>query len=81
MSVAQLPQRPPSSIPVARVEADLETGWVSLDDAATWLGTSRRYVEELLARSELPAKKFGRAVRIRFADLQEWAARQPDWRP
>ena len=47
---------------------------VTLRDAAIYLSCSRRHVERLLARGELPRVKLGRAVRVAVADLDEYIA-------
>jgi excisionase family DNA binding protein len=54
------------------------TGFVSIDGAALYLGMGRRFVEELIAKRELPSFKFGRSRRIRLSDLEEWAARHEE---
>ena len=64
---------------VAAIETNKVTGWISIDDAATWLGMGRRFVEELVAKQDVVVKKFGTRTRILFSSLQDWAARQPDW--
>jgi excisionase family DNA binding protein len=45
---------------------------VTIKDSAAYLSCSRRHVERLLARGELPRVKLGRAVRIAIADLDSY---------
>jgi excisionase family DNA binding protein len=47
---------------------------LNLNDAARYLGVSRRHVERLLARGELPRVRLGRSVRIVVADLDRLIA-------
>jgi excisionase family DNA binding protein len=48
---------------------------VTLSDAAIYLSCSRRHVERLLARGELPRVRLsGRAVRIVVDDLDRYIA-------
>lgn len=54
------------------------TGFVSIDGAALYLGMGRRFVEELIAKREVPSFKFGRSRRIRLSDLEEWASRHEE---
>jgi excisionase family DNA binding protein len=51
-------------------------GLVTVQDAATYLSCSRRHVERLLARGELPRVRLGRSVRIVVADLDRFIAAQ-----
>jgi excisionase family DNA binding protein len=45
---------------------------LGLNDAGRYLSVSRRHVERLLARGELPRVKLGRAVRIAIDDLDRY---------
>jgi len=47
---------------------------VTVGDAAAYLSCSRRHVERLLARGELPRVRLGRAVRIAVTDLDQYIA-------
>ena len=47
---------------------------VTLSDAAIYLSCSRRHVERLLARGELPCVRLGRAVRVAVTDLDRYIA-------
>jgi excisionase family DNA binding protein len=49
---------------------------VTLSDAAIYLSCSRRHVERLLARGELPRISLGRAVRVSLVDLDRFIAAQ-----
>ncbi|MHB8488115.1 MAG: helix-turn-helix domain-containing protein [Candidatus Dormibacteria bacterium] len=49
---------------------------VTIKDAAAYLSCSRRHVERLLARGELPRVRLGRSVRIVVADLDRFIAAQ-----
>jgi excisionase family DNA binding protein len=68
----------PSSVEVATIETGKVTGWISIAEAAIWLGMGKRFVEELVAKREVTVRKFGSRTRILFSSLQQWAARQPD---
>lgn len=61
-------------MPVAnRLDVPTAHGLVTLSDAAIYLSCSRRHVERLLARGELPRVRLsGRAVRIAIADLDSY---------
>jgi len=59
------------------LEVPMSRGLVTLRDAATYLSCSRRHVERLLARGELPRVRLsGRAVRIAVDDLDRYIATQ-----
>lgn len=45
---------------------------VNLDEAARYLGVSRRHVERLVAAGILPRVRLGRAVRIAIQDLDSY---------
>jgi excisionase family DNA binding protein len=45
---------------------------VTLSDAAIYLSCSRRHIERLLARGEIPRVKLGRAVRVAVSDLDQY---------
>jgi excisionase family DNA binding protein len=75
-SIHQLPA--PPVVDVATVGPGVAKGFVSIDAAALYLGMGRRFVEELLATSELPSYKFGRSRRVRLADLEDWASRHKE---
>jgi excisionase family DNA binding protein len=45
---------------------------VTIKDTAAYLSCSRRHVERLLARGELPRVKLGRAVRVAVSDLDQY---------
>ncbi|HZO71920.1 MAG TPA: helix-turn-helix domain-containing protein [Ktedonobacteraceae bacterium] len=36
------------------------------------LGLGRNKVYELIQKKQLPVKRFGRAVRVSYSDLQQW---------
>ena len=64
----------PPVVEVGTVKPALTTGFVSIDAAALYLGMGKRFVEELIFSQQLPSYKFGRARRIRLADLEQWAS-------
>jgi excisionase family DNA binding protein len=45
---------------------------VTIKDAAAYLSCSRRHLERLLARGELPRIRLGRAVRVSLRDLDRY---------
>ena len=63
----------PPAVEVGTIKPALMTGFVSIDGAALYLGMGKRFVEDLVSSEQLPSYKFGRARRIRVADLDEWA--------
>jgi excisionase family DNA binding protein len=46
-----------------------------MDDAARYLGVSRKFVQRLISSGELPAARFGRAVRIKRSTIEHLAER------
>ncbi len=50
--------------------------WLKPIDAARRLGIPTREVYRLIDRAELPAYKFGRVIRLRAADVEEYRGRQ-----
>ncbi len=63
----------PPVVEVGTVKPALTTGFVSIDAAALYLGMGKRFVEHLIFTQQLPSYKFGRARRIRLADLEQYA--------
>jgi excisionase family DNA binding protein len=57
-----------------RFEVPTSRALVTLQDAAIYLSCSRRHVERLLARGELPRVRLGRAVRVSLMDLDRYIA-------
>lgn len=49
---------------------------LSVPEAAQFLGFANSYVYELIRRSEFPAVRRGKYVRIRRSALMEWVARK-----
>jgi excisionase family DNA binding protein len=75
-NVASLRRLPsPPLVEVASVEPGAASGFVSIEGASRYLGVGRRFVEELVARREVPSYKFGRCRRIRLSELEDWASR------
>jgi len=58
------------------LEVQTSRALVTLSDAAVYLSCSRRHVERLLARGELPRVRLGRAVRVAVTDLDRYIATQ-----
>ncbi len=58
------------------VEATPTSGpvYVSLDDAGVRLSVHSRTLRRAIARGEIPAYKFGTALRVKIADIDAWAA-------
>ena len=56
------------------VDVPTSRALVTLSAAAIYLSCSRRHVERLLARGELPRVRLGRAVRVTLADLDRYIA-------
>ena len=54
------------------LEVPTSRALVTVGDAAVYLSCSRRHLERLVARGELPRVKLGRAVRIAIADLDSY---------
>lgn len=51
-----------------------QTLLLTLDEVAHELRVSRRYVEQMIARGDLTAVRFGGCVRLRRADLEDFVA-------
>ena len=49
--------------------------WYTIDEAAEYLGMSRRYVQKRMADGTLPFHKFGTAVRFHKDDLDAHIAK------
>jgi excisionase family DNA binding protein len=56
------------------LEVQTSRALVTLSNAAIYLSCSRRHVERLLARGELPRVRLGRAVRVSLMDLDRYIA-------
>jgi excisionase family DNA binding protein len=56
------------------VEVPASRALVTLQGAAIYMSCSRRHVERLLARGELPRVRLGRAVRVSVLDLDRYIA-------
>jgi excisionase family DNA binding protein len=57
------------------LEVPTSRALVTLQDAAIYMSCSRRHIERLLARGELPRVRLsGRAVRVAVADLDRYIA-------
>jgi excisionase family DNA binding protein len=53
------------SAPKPDNDAALQEEWMTLDDAAKWLGLHEQTIRETIAAEDPPwAKRFGRAIRI-----------------
>ena len=51
--------------------AGMERAWISLDEAAEYVGVSTRTIRVWIAEGRLPAKRFGkRIIRVRIADVE-----------
>ena len=49
---------------------------VTIPQVMECLGLGKNKVYELIQREGLPVKRFGRAVRVSYADLQKWLAQR-----
>ena len=66
------PRRLPSALGPACLPEHETTGrrWVSLEDAARYIGTSEKTVRRMIAAGDLPAYRMGvRLIRIDMADI------------
>jgi excisionase family DNA binding protein len=61
-----------SAAPMARAPA---RGLLRVDEAADWLGLSKRKTYELVSRGELPSVHIGRSRRIALSALESFVAR------
>jgi excisionase family DNA binding protein len=52
---------------------EMPRGLAKIGEAAAWLGMAKPSVYALVSRGEIPAKRFGRSVRIPWAWLREQA--------
>ena len=53
-------------------DIELERRWLSVDDVAAYLGIRRGTVYKWIERYALPAKKIGRLLKFRRAEIDEW---------
>jgi excisionase family DNA binding protein len=51
---------------------------LTIPQVAAALSLGRSTVYELVQRGELPVVHIGRAVRVRFTDLEKWVAEQAE---
>jgi excisionase family DNA binding protein len=51
----------------------MERKYLNVQDAATYLGTSVRFIRRLIAERRIAFHKVGRHVRLAVADLDEFA--------
>ncbi|MGZ8857241.1 MAG: helix-turn-helix domain-containing protein [Candidatus Aminicenantales bacterium] len=51
---------------------ELDRRWLSVDDVAVYLGIGRGTVYKWVERYALPAKKVGRLLKFRRAEIDEW---------
>lgn len=51
---------------------DSRPTWVSSKDAARYLGLNLRTLYRLIGDGALPAYKFGRVIRLKLGDLEEF---------
>lgn len=49
--------------------------FLTVADVAIRLGVSPKHIRRVIARGDLPAHRFGRAVRIACADLEQFISR------
>lgn len=49
--------------------------YVSLNEAAIFLGVSRRTLERHIENARIPAYKIGRAVRVRLSEIEDCLGR------
>lgn len=54
------------------LEVSTSRALVTLREAASYMSCSRRHIERLLARGELPRVELGRAVRVAVSDLDQY---------
>jgi hypothetical protein len=57
-------------------EIRLAQGWLSVDDVAAYLGIKRGTVYKWIERYGLPAKKVGRLLKFRRAEVERWMESQ-----
>lgn len=56
------------------MQTDIESACLGLNHIAERLGLSRRTIDRIIARGELPTLKIGRRRLVRLADLRRWLA-------
>lgn len=54
--------------------AGVGKGYIDIDGAAAYLGTSVRHVRRLVYERELPHYKLGRLLRFKEAELEDYIA-------
>lgn len=52
--------------------AELDQRWLSVDDVSAYLGIRRGTVYKWVERHGLPARKIGRLLKFRRAEIDEW---------
>jgi len=57
----------------SNVGPDVRSRWLTIDEAAAYLNTSRRFVERLVAQRRIPFSKLGKFVRLERKDLDAFA--------
>ena len=65
-----------AEIKVAMLGEGFVVGYLSVLDAARFLGMGTTFVEGLIASEEIRSYKFGRSRKIRVLDLEQWASEQ-----
>lgn len=63
-------QRPDDS---GNADRDVRSQWLTIDEAAAYLNTSRRFIERLVAQRRVPFSKMGKFVRLQREDLDAFA--------
>lgn len=56
------------------MQTDIESACLGLNHIAERLGLSRRTIDRIIARGELPTLKIGRRRLVRLSDLRHWLA-------
>lgn len=59
-------------MPIIRSLRAHEHAFVTTQELADYLGVSRRHIEREIAKGALPARRYGRALRILVTDAQRY---------
>jgi len=65
------------SLPAKPLRQPPSVVYLTLGEVEQNLRLSRSKVYDLIAHEGLPTRRFGRAVRVPLAELQDWLARRP----
>ena len=54
------------------MEEIINDSWISLEDAANYLGVKKETVRSWIKKTDIPAHKIGRLWKFKFSEVDEW---------